>query len=227
MARDPNRRREEIAPTVLTRRSSVWSLWSVSSISSGTRQTRQTERQRDRTKYRFTGYASLVSVAPVSYLQLFMTEGVGGGLPWWKDCRALHLFKRGAGSNKSIVMPDPESLPHSWPIMSLNKVSVKAGQNPSRQNSIGNRLRDHRTGQSGNPGIANYTKSHKVSFTYLGSEVLGSLVKKTIMEIEGLFLEDFLECHGSYPICNNQSGIDSQAFTSREKQFSIDWTFFQ
>ena len=39
-----------------------------------------------------------------------MTEEAEGGLPWRKDYRVLHLFKRGAGSNKSIVMPDPESL---------------------------------------------------------------------------------------------------------------------
>src|SRR5207247_826053 len=56
---------------------------------------------------------------------------------------------------------------------------IYIGMSEARQNSIGNRLRDHRTGQSGNARIANYTKSHKVSFTYLGSEVVGSLVKKT------------------------------------------------
>ena len=39
--------------------------------------------------------AARMTGAPVSYLQLFVTEGAGGGLPWRKDCRALNLFKRG------------------------------------------------------------------------------------------------------------------------------------
>jgi hypothetical protein len=33
--------------------------------------------------------------APVSFLQLFATEGPEEGLPWRKDCRALNLFKQG------------------------------------------------------------------------------------------------------------------------------------
>jgi hypothetical protein len=105
MARDPNRRREEIAPTVLTRRSSVWSLWSVSSISSGTRQTRETGRQRDRPKCRLR-----VSRVSVSYLQRFVMGGARGGLHWRRtDCRSLYLFNRGCrGSKKSILIPEPE-----------------------------------------------------------------------------------------------------------------------
>jgi hypothetical protein len=36
-----------------------------------------------------------MSGQPISCLQLFMTEGAEGGLPWRKDCRALNLFYRG------------------------------------------------------------------------------------------------------------------------------------
>ena len=95
MARDPNRRRKEIAPAVLTRRSSVWSLWSVSSISSGTRQTRETGRQRDRPQYRFTG------------VELFVTEGEEGYLGG-KTAEPSISSIEAVGSNRSILMPDPE-----------------------------------------------------------------------------------------------------------------------
>jgi hypothetical protein len=61
MARDPDRRREENAPTVLTRRSSVWSLWSVSAIASGTRETRATGRQGVSPASRFMGVELFVT----------------------------------------------------------------------------------------------------------------------------------------------------------------------
>ena len=95
MARDPNRRREEIASTVLTRRShfvvrlsGVFGLFRLSRLAPD-RPERRGDNETDQNA------ASRVSRAPVIYLQLFVMEGGGGGLAWRKDCRALHLFKRG------------------------------------------------------------------------------------------------------------------------------------
>ena len=71
-------------------------------------------------------------------VESFMTEDAEGGLPWRKDYRVLHLFKRGAGSNKSIVMPDPESLAQEGRGMDLavacrDKIcSVSVGLDSSR-----------------------------------------------------------------------------------------------
>src|SRR5262249_568583 len=43
---------------------------------------------------------------------------------------------------------------------------IYIGMSESRQNSIGNRLRAHKTGQSGNLAITNYALRHDVRFTY-------------------------------------------------------------
>lgn len=104
---------------------------------------------------------------------------------------------------------------------------IYIGMSESRQNSIGNRLRDHKTGQSGNPGIINYAGAHKVGFTYLASEVLDALGGRKIHEMESLFMQDFLEHHGSYPICNNQSGIAFVEASSAKAAFGVDWSFFE
>jgi len=42
-------------------------------------------------------------------VELFVTPGAGGGLPWRKDCRPLISSSEATGSNKSIVMPNPNS----------------------------------------------------------------------------------------------------------------------
>ena len=104
---------------------------------------------------------------------------------------------------------------------------IYIGMSESRQNSIGNRLRDHKTGQSGNPAIANYAQVYKVRFTHLASELLGALGERKIQETESLFLQDFLEHHGSHPICNNQSGISFAEAGSSKAGFSVDWGFFE
>lgn len=104
---------------------------------------------------------------------------------------------------------------------------IYIGMSESRQNSIGNRLRDHMTGQSGNPAIVNYARTHRVGFTTLASELLGALGERKMQETESLFLQDFLEHHGSYPICNNQSGISFPEADSAKEVFTVDWSFFE
>jgi hypothetical protein len=102
---------------------------------------------------------------------------------------------------------------------------IYIGMSESKQNSIGNRIRDHQSGQSGNPGLSNYIESRIARFTYLSFDFLNILGIPTVAELEGSFLRDFLKVYGAYPICNNQSGIELRAraiFTP----FEIDWRRF-
>ncbi len=92
----------------------------------------------------------------------------------------------------------------------------------SRQNSIGNRIRDHASGQSGNPGLTNYIRTRGANFRYLTFDFLRILGIPTIAELEGAFLRSFLSEHGAYPICNNQSGIELKTAIALAP-FEIDW----
>ncbi len=118
-----------------------------------------------------------------------------------------------------------EGLPIPYPFKASRLIYI--GMSESRQNSIGNRLRDHKSGQSGNPGISNYARRHEVRFTYLGSDFLSALGRWKLHELESLFLSSFLEHHGAYPICNNQSGISLDETSNRGVSFTVDWTFFE
>jgi hypothetical protein len=102
---------------------------------------------------------------------------------------------------------------------------VYIGMSESRQNTVGNRLRDHASGQSGNPGLTNYISRSGARFTHLAHETLQALGKNTVPEMESLFLTDFLFRHGCYPICNNQAGLELAA-DSRSVDVVIEWSFF-
>ncbi len=102
---------------------------------------------------------------------------------------------------------------------------IYIGMSESKQNSIGNRLRDHASGQSGNPGLTNYIKTRGAQFTYLSVDLLGVLGFSTAAELEGVFLRAFLASFGCYPICNNQSGIEIRG-QERPPHFEIDWQTF-
>lgn len=99
---------------------------------------------------------------------------------------------------------------------------IYIGMSESKQNSIGNRLRDHASGQSGNPGLTNYIKTRGTRFSYLTFDLLSLLRIESIAELEGAFLRAFLGTFGCYPVCNNQSGIE---FRGQElpPEFGIDW----
>ncbi|MCY6380236.1 hypothetical protein [Hoeflea prorocentri] len=103
---------------------------------------------------------------------------------------------------------------------------IYIGMSESKQNSIAMRLRGHLTGQSGNLGISNYAKAHKVRFTYYSADVLRNYGNDNVFDMESFFLSDFLEHHGSFPICNGQAG---HQFSGAGAQIAakVDWSFFQ
>lgn len=103
---------------------------------------------------------------------------------------------------------------------------IYIGMSESRQNSIAMRLRGHLTGQSGNLGIRNYAKKHDVKFTYYSADVLESYGTGSVFAMESVFLTDFLNHHGSYPICNGQGGHQISD-TPDGFSASVDWSFFQ
>jgi hypothetical protein len=111
----------------------------------------------------------------------------------------------------------------SYPFKSSRLIYV--GMSESKQNSIGNRIRDHQSGQSGNPGLTNYIQKRTAKFTYLSFDFLDILGIPTVAELEGSFMRAFLKEHGAYPICNNQSGIELRTAIVFAA-FEIDWQRF-
>lgn len=104
---------------------------------------------------------------------------------------------------------------------------IYIGMSDSNQNSIGNRLRDHKSGQSGNIGIMNYAIQYEVNFAYLRTDMLKVLGSDKAVELESFFLASFATAHGTYPICNNQSGISFPDSPIDIKAVYVDWAFFQ
>mgnify|MGYP001594335923 CR=1 FL=1 len=103
---------------------------------------------------------------------------------------------------------------------------IYIGMSESRQNSIGNRLRGHKTGQSGNAAIKNYAKRYKVRFVSHSVQILETLGSNNVLELESYFLQDFLSNYGSYPICNNQSGTSFPNTMLSSSSIRINWEFF-
>lgn len=112
-----------------------------------------------------------------------------------------------------------------YPFKESNLIYI--GMSDSKHNSIGNRLRDHKSGQSGNIGVKNYASRYEVKFTYLSSDMLVVLACDKAVELESFFLESFTGTHGTYPICNNQSGISFPESPIDTNAVLIDWSFFQ
>jgi hypothetical protein len=103
---------------------------------------------------------------------------------------------------------------------------IYIGMSESSQNSIGNRLRDHASGQSGNPGLTNYIRARGAHFTYLTFDLLSILGIPTVAELEGAFMRAFLVSYGCYPISNNQSGIELRG-ERPSSEFRVDWQAFE
>lgn len=118
-----------------------------------------------------------------------------------------------------------EGLAIPYPIMASRLIYI--GMSDSKQNSIGNRLRDHKSGQSGNIGIMNYALRYKVNFAYLRTDMLKVLGSDKAIELESFFLTSFAAVHGTYPICNNQSGISFPDSPIDKNAVLVDWAFFQ
>ena len=103
---------------------------------------------------------------------------------------------------------------------------IYIGMSESKQNSIGRRLLAHRTGQSGNHGIRNYAERYQTKFTYHSDQLLSNLGTTDLFEIESFFLSKFLHAKGSFPICNNQSGIEVLESPIKRSEVAVDWEHF-
>lgn len=102
---------------------------------------------------------------------------------------------------------------------------IYVGMSESRINSIGNRLRDHASGRSDNRGISGYMKKWEVMFTYFDLEFLAQIFPAVQIEpMETMFLENFADQFGAYPICNNKRG--DLVAAPVVKGVSIDWSYF-
>ena len=111
-----------------------------------------------------------------------------------------------------------------YPFQSSRLIYI--GMSESKQNSIGNRLRGHKTGQSGNLAIANYANKFDVRFTYHSLDFLKTLGTENVLELESFFLADFLKHHGAYPICNNQSGVSFPESKLNAEKVQVGWEYF-
>lgn len=117
-----------------------------------------------------------------------------------------------------------DSLQIPYPFKSSRLIYI--GMSESKQNSIGNRLRGHFTGQSGNMAIMNYAKKYDVKFTYHTLQLLRVLGTENLFELESFFLSDFLREFGSYPICNNQSGTSFPETDLTNNKIDVKWEYF-
>jgi hypothetical protein len=69
----------------------------------------------------------------------------------------------------------------------------------SKSNSIGNRLRDDKSGQSENFRLANNIKLGTARFTYLDYEFLNVLGEYGVVHLEGIFLRNFCDAMDRNP----------------------------
>lgn len=107
-----------------------------------------------------------------------------------------------------------------------NSHLIYIGMSESRNNSIGNRLRDHLSGRSGNTGIIGYRRKWELYFTYLEDGFLKQIFPNETMEsIETYFLEKFANEFGVYPICNNRRG-SVKSIPLIHSIVKIDWDAF-
>ncbi len=103
---------------------------------------------------------------------------------------------------------------------------IYIGMSEKRTNSIGKRLMQHLTGESGNVGLYNYQKLDELYFTYLNFEMLKKLWHYKIEELESYFILDFVKNYGIYPICNNRTGLE---ITQKELkiELEINWKYYE
>jgi hypothetical protein len=111
-----------------------------------------------------------------------------------------------------------------YPFQSSRLIYI--GMSESKQNSVGNRLHAHRTGQSGNLAIQNYAERYATKFTYQSLQALIGLGTANIHELETFFLNDFLRTHGAFPLCNNQSGMEIEVKVLLPERIGVAWGHF-
>ncbi len=95
-----------------------------------------------------------------------------------------------------------------------------------KTNSIGSRLAGHFDGQSGNIGLSSYRKVEQLHFTYLNFDMLKSVWKYRIEDLESYFILDFVKQFGVYPICNNKTGFEILQ-SNLPITLTIDWSYFR
>jgi hypothetical protein len=103
---------------------------------------------------------------------------------------------------------------------------IYIGMSEKRTNSIGSRLMGHFDGQSGNIGLTNYRKVEELNFTYLNFEMLKTVWKYGIEDLESYFILDFVKQYGVYPICNNKTGFEVLEL-NLAVNLEIDWNYFK
>jgi len=102
---------------------------------------------------------------------------------------------------------------------------IYIGMSEKKTNSIGSRLTGHFDGQSGNIGLTSYRKSEQINFTYINFDMLKSVWKYRIEDLESYFILDFVKQFGVYPICNNKTGFEILQSTL-PTTLTIDWSYF-
>lgn len=141
-----------------------------------------------------------------------------------KDFQQKNFLSLGGRVGLYFIFTPVVLIPYPFKSSSL----VYIGMSESRTNSIGKRLKDHFSGRSNNKGITGYSKKTEVKFTYLDLEYLKHVFpNKKIEAMEAIFLENFSEEFGTYPICNNKRGdLGDEPIRAGASLFKIDWEFF-
>jgi hypothetical protein len=134
--------------------------------------------------------------------------------------RAIRLVKGVVGLY--FVYLDEQAI--TYPFHSSRLIYI--GLSESKQNSIGNRLRGHLIGQSGNLGIKNYAQSYATKFTFHSFELLQTLGTRSLFELEDYFLTNFQDNFGAFPICNGQSGVKVTTPFLDANRSRVLWEFF-
>ena len=111
----------------------------------------------------------------------------------------------------------------SYPFGSSKLIYI--GMSEKKTNSIGSRLTGHFDGQSGNIGLTSYRKSEQLNFTYINFDMLKSVWKDRIEDLESYFILDFVKQFGVYPICNNKTGF-AILQSNLPTTLTIDWSYF-
>ncbi|MCP4146585.1 MAG: GIY-YIG nuclease family protein [bacterium] len=103
---------------------------------------------------------------------------------------------------------------------------IYIGMSEKRTNSIGKRLADHLSGQSGNRGLVNYRKIEPLFFTHINFEMLKKKWALRIEDLESYFINNFVKHYGVYPICNNKTSSQILKHPP-DVTLDIDWPFFE
>lgn len=103
---------------------------------------------------------------------------------------------------------------------------IYIGMSEKTSNGIASRLKGHFDGTSGNLGLSNYRKTQPLTFTYLNFDSVKSFWQQRVEDLESYFIQDFVQKHGVYPICNNKTGFP-EFQQGKHTILEIDWKYFK